>query len=240
MYIRARPPIRVVSPYSPACVCVCVDAARLGLFCVCWAISGPVQQVCAVYISAVAHGQERANVNWAPGPGAVKRYLFLYFPFSIFSPKKEKKKPMSLVQSFTTGGGALSWALEWWADKPEKRDAMGYEETIWTIEKSEERAGVSWQIYWPYFIHSLGPGFPWLNSAWPSLSLSYYLWGPTKNTGGTAAAEEPNLADKIRRSTGNPPAGTARTHKRKIAHGKNISKTWKWNLKKKKMVPSTL
>lgn len=46
---------------------------------------------------------------------------------------------MSLVQSFTTGGGALSWALEWWADKPEKRDAMGYtlKETIWTIEKSE-------------------------------------------------------------------------------------------------------
>jgi hypothetical protein len=77
----------------------------------------------------------------------------------------------------------------------------------------------------------LRPGFPWLNSAWPSLSLSYYLWGPTKNTGGTTA-EEPNLADKITRSTGNPPAGAARTHKRKIAHGKNISKTWKWNLLK--------
>lgn len=92
MYIRARPPIRVVSPYSPACVCVCVDAARLGLFCVCWAISGPVQQVCAVYISAVARGQERANVNWAPGPGAVKRYLFLYFPFFHFFPQKRKEK----------------------------------------------------------------------------------------------------------------------------------------------------
>lgn len=170
--------------------------------------------------------ERRAQEPWSA-------IFFSIFYFSIFSPKKEKKKPMSLVQSFTTGGGALSWALEWWADKPEKRDAMGHEETIWTIEKSEERAGVSWQIYWPYFIHSLGPGFPWLNSAWPSLSLSYYLWGPTKNTGGTAAAEEPNLADKITRSTGNPPAGTARTHKRKIAHGKNISKTWKWNLKKK-------
>lgn len=160
MYIRARPPIRVVSPYSPACVCVCVDAARLGLFCVCWAISGPVQQVCAVYISAVARGQERANVNWAPGPGAVKRYLFLYFPFSIFSPKKEKKKPMSLVQSFTTGGGALSWALEWWADKPEKRDAMGYtlKETIWTIEKSE-RGSLDRSIGLISSTHS-GPVFP--------------------------------------------------------------------------------
>lgn len=163
---------------------------RLGLFCVCWAISGPVQQVCAVYISGARTTTSKRQLSTGQPRSREALSFLLYFPFSIlfFSPKKEEK-PMSLVQqSFTTVGGGGLWAGSrmMGGQARKKRRAMGYtlKETIcWTIEREREsRASGGLLTDLLALFHPLTRArfslFPWLNSAWPF--LSYYLWGPTK------------------------------------------------------------
>lgn len=187
MYIRARRPIRVVSHHIVRRVCLC----------------GCGGSVCFVFVGLsadrfnkfapcilVARGQQRANVNWAPGsPGAVKRYLFFsifHFPFYFFPPKKKKNQCLSSSRVLRPWGGLWAGSRMMGGQARKKRRAMGYtlKETIcWTIEREREsRASGGLLTDLLALFHPLTRArfslFPWLNSAWPF--LSYYLWGPTK------------------------------------------------------------